>query len=1020
MFLFPIVGYTSTFTVLNTTDAGAGSLRQALIDANNNPGSDLISFQIPGTKPYTITPLSALPSITDPVTIDGTTQTNFTGQPIIQLNGASAGANANGLLILSGNSTVRGLVVNRFLRSGIRLEGNGTNVIQGNYIGTDVNGTNNSGNGEGGVYIYQSAANLIGGTNAAARNILSGSNLAGIFIENPSATANRVQGNYIGTDVSGSKRLGNKNNGIVIASAPGNIVGGTNAAQRNIISGNLQSGVYLLSATASDNWVAGNFIGTDVTGSLALSNVVDGITIYGANNNIIGGTNVGAQNVISGNGEYGVFITNGAVSNQIQGNFIGTTVSGAGHLGNQFNGVGILGASSNVIGGTTTSARNIIADNKQSGIWLGGTGVTANLVQGNFIGTDFTGTNALGNSLNGIVLSDFASNNIVGGTAAGAGNLISANLQSGVFVYGNGARNNFIQGNLIGTDKSGHSDLGNTLSGVRLESAGNTIGGTLAGARNIISGNNQNGLFLYLAGASNNVIQGNFIGTDLSGTVALANSGSGIGITNALANLIGGALSGAGNLISGNSNIGIYFEGTGASGNTVQGNYIGTDVTGTSAVANGPALPVVDIAGGIDISSSPSNLIGGTITGAGNLISGNWRDAIAIGGTGASGNIIQGNFVGTQADGLSPLGNEWHGVEIRVTGGGTGTVIGGAAPGAGNVFAYATLSQRSGVRIRDATGNTGILVRGNSFFFNGSSAATGFAIDLGTFGVTQNDNCDTDSGTGANLHQNFPILTNAQSTGTITIVRGTLNSAANQTFLLQFYATATPEPSGNIEGKTFLGDASVTTAASCNVAFTVQLTNIVTAGQWITATATDSANNTSEFSAGVLVPSAASPITITSQPVSRTNTAGTTATFSVAASSSSPLSYQWRKNTANLNNGGNVSGATTTNLTLTSVSPSDVASYSVVITNTSGGSVTSSIVTLTVIPPPSLLISKAGGSITLSWPDASTGFAAQQTPSLNPPISWAPVTNSPVLGGGRYTLTIVPGNGAVFYRLIYQ
>src|SRR6185437_4048320 len=130
-------------------------------------------------------------------------------------------------------------------------------------------------------------------------------------------------------------------------------------------------------------------------------------------------------------------------------------------------------------------------------------------------------------------------------------------------------------------------------------------------------------------------------------------------------------------------------------------------------------------------------------------------------------------------------------------------------------------------------------------------------------------------------------------------------------------------------------------------------------------------NNTSEFSAGVLAASAASPITITSQPVSRTNTAGTTATFSVAASSSAPLSYQWRKNLGSLNNGGNVSGATTTNLTLTSVSPSDVASYSVVITNTSG-SVTSSIVTLTVIPPPALLISKSAGSITLSWPDAST------------------------------------------------
>jgi hypothetical protein len=1013
--LFPIVGSSATFTVTNTTDTGAGSLRQAIIDANNNAGSDLIDFRIAGAKPYTITPLSALPSITDPVTIDGTTQTNFTGQPIIQLNGASAGATANGLLILAGNTTVRGLVVNRFLRSGIRLEGNGTNVIQGNYLGTDVNGTNSSGNGEGGVYIYQSPGNLIGGTNAAQRNILSGPNLAGIFLENPAATGNKVQGNYIGTDVSGTKRLGNTN-GIVIASAPGNVVGGTTASERNIISGNLQSGIFLLSSSTSGNWIAGNYIGTDVTGSLALSNVSDGITIYGANNNLVGGTNAGALNVISANGEYGVFITSGGAGNQIQGNYIGTRASGTVGLGNQFNGVGILGGYNNLVGGTTSSSRNVVAANKESGIWLGGTGTVSNLVQGNFVGTDFTGTNALGNTFDGIVLTDFASNNIVGGTTAGAGNVISANVQSGVYIYGNGARNNFIQGNLIGTGRFGNSDLGNTLSGVRIESAGNTVGGTVVGARNIISGNNQIGLYLYLAGASNNVIQGNFIGTDSSGTFALGNK-FGIGITNARANIIGGTLSGAGNLISGNSNIAIYFVGTGASGNSVQGNYIGTDVSGTSAVANGSALPILDVAGGIDISSSPSNLIGGTVAGAGNLISGNWRDAIAIGDTGATGNTIQGNFVGTQADGISPLGNEWHGVEIRSTGGAGGTVIGGTTPGAGNVFAYATLSQRSGVRIRDATGNSGILVRGNSFFFNGSSGATGFGIDLGVFGVTPNDNCDSDS--GANLHQNFPVLTNAQSTGTITIVRGTLNSAASQTFLLQFYASATPEPSGNIEGKVFLGDAFVTTAANCNVAFQVQLTNIVTAGQWITATATDSANNTSEFSAGVQAAAPGAPITITSQPVSRTNTAGTTATFSVAASSAQPLTYQWRKNTSNLSNGGNVSGATSSDLILSAVGAGDVANYSVLISNSSG-SVTSSVVTLTVIPPPSITIARSAGSIMLSWPQTSTGFTAQQTPNLSPPVTWSPVTNTPVLGGGKYTITIVPGNARTFYRLIYQ
>jgi titin len=996
------------------------------MDANNTAGMDLISFRIPGTKPYTITPLSPLPSITDPVTIDGTTQTNFTGPPIIQLNGASAGPNANGLLILGGNSAVRGLVINRFQRSGIRIEGLGTNVIQGNYLGTDVDGTNYAGNGEGGVYIYQSPGNLIGGTNAAARNILSGSNLAGIFIENTSATGNKVQGNYIGTDITGAKRLGNKNNGIVIASAPANVVGGTTAVERNIISANNQSGIYLLSSAASANRIQGNYIGTDLTGTAALSNALDGVTLYGANNNIIGGTNAGARNIISGNGQHGVFITNGAglfttnaaIGNQIQGNYIGTSASGSGSLGNQFDGVRMLGGSSNLIGGTGASARNVIAANKQSGFSLSGSDATANVVQGNFIGTDATGASALGNAFNGVVIYDFASNNIVGGTVAGAGNLISANLQSGVFIYGNSVRSNAIQGNLIGTDVSGHFDLGNALSGVRVESPANTIGGASTAARNVISGNNQNGVYLYLAAASNNVIQGNFIGTDLTGTTALPNGFSGIGITTAPNNTIGGTVVGMGNLISGNSNMAVYLEG-GASGNVFQGNFIGTDVTGASALANGSALPVVDIAGGIDISASPSNLIGGTLPGAGNLISANWRDAIAIGDAGATGNIIQGNLIGTKADGVSALGNEWNGVHIRSTGGAANTRIGGVEPGAGNVLAYATLSQRSGVRIFDGPGNTGILVRGNSIFFNGGSSATGYGIYLGVWGTDNNLNCNLlpqSLKNPANLRQNFPVLTNAQAVGTSTTVRGTLNSAANKTFLLQFYATAVPEPSGNIEGKAYLGDAFVTTDGTCNGAFTAVLTNAVTAGQWITATATDPANNTSRFSAAVL---ATAPITITAQPVSRTNTAGTTANFSVTATGTPPLSCQWKKNGANLSNGSNVSGATTTNLTLTRVSQSDVANYSVVITNTSG-SVTSSNATLTVIPPPALAINKSGNSISLSWPAASQGFVAQQAASLTPPVSWTAVTNAPSLVGDRYTLTITPGNGTVFYRLIFQ
>jgi titin len=572
-------------------------------------------------------------------------------------------------------------------------------------------------------------------------------------------------------------------------------------------------------------------------------------------------------------------------------------------------------------------------------------------------------------------------------------------------------RGNEIQGNLIGTDVSGHSALGNTDSGVLLESSANIIGGTFAAARNVISGNNENGIYIYSSIASNNVIQGNFIGTDVSGTSALGNGGSGIGITEAPGNRIGGTVSGAGNLISANKDIGIYLQAAGASGNVVQGNFIGTDVTGVTALGNGLELPVVDIGGGIDIAGSPSNVIGGKDPGAGNLISGNKRDGIAIGDAGSTGNIIQGNFIGTQIDGVSPLANEWHGVELRISGGTGRTVIGGTESGAGNRFAFAANTGYDGVRIRTATGNTGNLVRGNAFFGNGSP--TGLGIDLGTEGPTANDSCDRDS--GANLLQNYPLLVSA-SAGTQLAVQGSLDGARSTTFLLQFYASPACDGAGYGEGQTYLGDAMVTTDGNCNGNFTATLPNVVPGGSVITATTTDPATgNTSEFSPCVTV---AAALTITRQPTSRTNTAGTAAMFSVAATGPGPLSYQWRKNGANLANGNNVSGATTTNLTLGTVGQSDVANYSVVVSGTSG-SVTSSIVTLTVIPPPAVTIAKSGTSITLSWPAASQGFVAQQTPSLTPPISWAPVTNSPSLVGDRYILTINPGSGNVFYRITF-
>ena len=310
--------------VTTTADSGAGSLRQAILDVNSCPGLNTIAFNIPGAGVKTITPLSALPTITDPVIIDGTSQPGFAGSPLIELNGASAGA-VNGLLITAGDSTVKGLVINRFLGMGIEINTNGGSTIRGCYIGTNAAGTADLGNFDG-VRIINSNSNVIGGTTAAERNVISG-NSSGIFIFNSSF--NQVIGNFIGTDVTGTLDLGNSQNGVVIRTASNNVIGGATVAERNVISGNDTRGV-LINFGATGTQVIGNLIGTDVTGMLNLGNSGAGVQIdrdlnNNTSNNAIGGTNLGEGNTIAFNG-FGVLAAGAgggtAVGNAVRGNSI--------------------------------------------------------------------------------------------------------------------------------------------------------------------------------------------------------------------------------------------------------------------------------------------------------------------------------------------------------------------------------------------------------------------------------------------------------------------------------------------------------------------------------------------------------------------------------------------------------------------------------------------------------------------------------------------------------------------------
>lgn len=916
----------ATLSVTNTDDSGPGSLRQAILDANATNGLDTINFEISGTGVQTIALLAALPAITDSVEIDGTTQPGYAGTPLIEINGAGGGTSA-GLRLFAANSKIKGLAINRFVAQGLLIQGAGNNLVQGNFIGTDPSGTIARANSLQGIWLNGSSGNQIGGTNAFEGNLIAGNSDVGLYLLG--STNNTIQGNFIGTTATGAGALRNAKDGIYLNNASGNRVGGTFPEARNVISGNGGTGVYLGGSGTTGNLVQGNYIGTDSSGSLAIPNANDGVTIDSAAGNSIGGTDDGARNLISGNSWGGVsLIGAGSSNNIVQGNFIGTAASGRAALENTFSGITIFGGKSNLVGGTLTSARNIISANKQFGVYIT-TNSIGNLIQGNYIGLDVTGTSALGNAESGVGI-DNASLNTVGGTTTDARNIISGNTKDGIVIFGTAAISNLIQGNCIGPDVTGQFALANKLRGVHIKSQGNTIGGTASGAGNLISGNGQDalnaddGILLDGAGAANNVVQGNFIGTTAGGTSGLGNYWAGIGILGAPANIIGGTASGAGNLISANVNYhGIYLSGSGATGNLIQGNKIGTDITGNVALWS----PYQ----GIYLSGAPTNTIGGAAPGAGNLISGNNRSGIYM--INASWNVLQGNWIGTKSDGVSALGNLLHAVECEA--GACNNTIGGPS-GAGNRIAFSRTyngSGYAGVRIRNGSTNNAIL--GNAIFSNDA-----LGIDLGTAGVTANDACDAD--TGANMLQNYPVLTQAVS-GNGTVVRGTLNSRPNQAFLLQFFANPTCDSSGNGEGQLYLGQTNVMTGNDCNTSFVVNLPAQVPDGYVITATATDSANNTSEFSKCVSVSPASLAIII--GPQGQSACAGQSVSLSVVADGYMPLSYQWWFGDSP------VAGATTDTLSLTGLQVTNTGNYWVVITNASG-STNSAVAALAVFSSP--------------------------------------------------------------------
>jgi hypothetical protein len=624
----------TTYVVTNTDDNGDGSLRKAILDANANSGQDLISFAIPGTGVQTIVLASALPTISDPVIIDGATQAGYAGKPLIELNGANAGIGKNGLLITGGGSIVRGLVINRFVANGVW---NGFGIV----------------------------LDKVGG--------------------------NRIQGCYIGLDAAGTTALGNAAGIGMFGAATRNLIGGTAAAERNVISGNGTPGI---SDSAGGNRIINNYIGLNAAGDAALGNLWNGIYVA-APDDTIGGKSSSERNVISGNGYPGVALDPGAMRTLIQGNYFGTDVTKLHGLGNGNEAIYVSG-SHNTIGGPSMSARNRIYASNLAGIAIDGPQATGNVVQGNFIGPAENYVTSMQNSI-------------------------------GIWVH---------------------------------DSPGNTIGGTVDSA---------------------------------------------------------------GNLITLNILHGVEISGSHATGNVVQGNRIG----GNSYVGSG----IGNYGYGLMISNAPRNIIGGTAPYAPNFIQGNTLGGIIISGDTATGNIVQGNYIGTDINRAKGSGTQHCGIILAAS----RTLIGGTNPYEGNTIAY-----NKWCGIFDSTGSR------NAFLSNLIYSNDSLSIDLAPRGITPNDSLDADD--GANGLQNFPILDSADiGTGSVRI-RGRMIGVPGASYSLEFFLADGPSKTHFGQGKTFLGDGSVVCDGAGNGDINVTIASSMRIDQYIAATATGSDSSTSEFS----------------------------------------------------------------------------------------------------------------------------------------------------------------------------
>jgi hypothetical protein len=458
------------------------------------------------------------------------------------------------------------------------------------------------------------------------------------------------------------------------------IMAGNSTVRGLVLSGSRES----IILPSSNNIVEGCYIGTntDATADSARETYV-GIKVNGSNNRI-GGTTPAARNVISGNADHGIQIGAGS-GNLVQGNYIGTNAAGAAALGNHATGI-LTFATDTTIGGATPGAGNLISGNKGAGgnaavTFSGGASTSSGLVQGNLFGTDASGNAQIGNTGDALYVVTRVGVTTIGGTTPAARNIIAGSTGRGIYVEPFNSTV-LVQGNYIGTNADGTTAMPNLSHGIVLGRAGVVVGGTAAGAGNLISGNGGDGINIL---SPSHTIQGNLIGTDVSGTLALSNIGDGIETFRADGTLIGGTTPVARNVISGNRENGVRFGVVDNPQNPirVEGNYIGVNRFGTGALGNGWH--------GVYTRNVAGHYVGGTAAGAGNVIAHNSDSGIAsetdfIGGAVLSNSIHSNAHLGIDIgdNGVSPdaavTATARRPALTSVTNTDAGTVITGTVP----------------------------------------------------------------------------------------------------------------------------------------------------------------------------------------------------------------------------------------------------------------------------------------------------------------------------------------------------